>query len=485
MYTIWVIALSLGVVSADVGLGYHYKVPETSYGVPSHQIGGSRYSSGLSSGSTVGTGSTGSGISFGSGSTGSGFSIGSGSSGSGVTASPDIGYSTSGSSTGFNYNQGTGSFNYNTQGTPSGAGFNYNTQPVASSGYNFNGIATGSANQGSFQGFAQNGQSGSYYQTGGSGISGTQPSQLGGSGYFNQYQTSNDYQSSAVQKYQDYYKHVIHQPPQIYKHFYVHAAPEEPEIPKHRQPIVLPPPQKHYKIIFIKTPSQPAAAPQFIPVQQQNEEKTIVYVLVKKPEDAQNVVLPKIEPKPPTKPEVFFIKYNNKQDSQAVINNIVNDYNKGSASGSYSGLGTSGYFEGVKGSGSSGASEVVSGGSSSSEFGSSLGQSGPGISEGAYAVSSTGSSGSAFGGVASEAGSQGSGSFSSHYTPGPAVSLSTVGSESHSSGVELESIFGSSGSGISSSTVSSEAASGYDASAISTSQGVPHETYGPPNFKPY
>ncbi|XP_059055318.1 uncharacterized protein DDB_G0283357-like [Achroia grisella] len=142
----------------------------------------------------------------------------------------------------------------------------------------------------------------------------------------NQYYQSTQYQNSE-QKYQQSFQ-VQQQPAQVFKHFYVHAAPEDNEPPKQRKPVILPPPQKHYKIIFIKTPSLQQSAPQVLPVQQ-NEEKTIVYVLVKKPEDVQDVVIPKADQKPPTKPEVFFIKYNNKEDSQSVIDNIVKDYNKG------------------------------------------------------------------------------------------------------------------------------------------------------------
>lgn len=42
------------------------------------------------------------------------------------------------------------------------------------------------------------------------------------------------------------------QPPVVHKHVYVHVPPPEPEYISHRKPIHVAPPQKHYKIIFIK-----------------------------------------------------------------------------------------------------------------------------------------------------------------------------------------------------------------------------------------
>jgi len=69
------------------------------------------------------------------------------------------------------------------------------------------------------------------------------------------------------------------------------------------------PPQKHYKIVFIKAPTPPTPTAPVIPVQQQDEQKTLIYVLVKKPEEAPEINLPTITPTQPSKPEVYFIKY--------------------------------------------------------------------------------------------------------------------------------------------------------------------------------
>jgi hypothetical protein len=94
--------------------------------------------------------------------------------------------------------------------------------------------------------------------------------------------------------------------PIIHKHVYIHIPPPEPEyveIPNDPvQPV-----QKHYRIIFIKAPT--VAAPTAQAVQQAvTEEKTIVYVLVKKPDNVREV-LPAPATTLPSKPEVYFIRY--------------------------------------------------------------------------------------------------------------------------------------------------------------------------------
>lgn len=101
------------------------------------------------------------------------------------------------------------------------------------------------------------------------------------------------------------------QPPVVHKHVYVHVPPPEaPEYkpPKYQAPPA--PPQKHYKIVFIKAPTPPTpTAPVLPPLPAQDEEKTLIYVLVKKPEEAPELVLPTQAPTIPSKPEVYFIRY--------------------------------------------------------------------------------------------------------------------------------------------------------------------------------
>lgn len=101
------------------------------------------------------------------------------------------------------------------------------------------------------------------------------------------------------------------QNPVIHKHVYVHVPP--PEAPEYKPPKHVPipsPPQKHYKIVFIKAPTPPTpTAPALPPLPQPDEEKTLIYVLVKKPEEAPDVVIPTQPPTQPSKPEVYFIRY--------------------------------------------------------------------------------------------------------------------------------------------------------------------------------
>ncbi|XP_063929976.1 uncharacterized protein LOC135142229 [Zophobas morio] len=104
------------------------------------------------------------------------------------------------------------------------------------------------------------------------------------------------------------------QPPVVHKHVYVHVPPPEPEEHRPQKPIHVAAPQKHYKIIFIKAPTAPTPTAPVIPVQPQNEEKTLVYVLVKKPEDAPEIHIPTPAPTQPSKPEVYFIRYKTQKE---------------------------------------------------------------------------------------------------------------------------------------------------------------------------
>lgn len=97
----------------------------------------------------------------------------------------------------------------------------------------------------------------------------------------------------------------------VHKHVYVHVPP--PEAPEYKAPrpvLPPPPPQKHYKIVFIKAPTPPTpTAPVLPPLPPQDEEKTLIYVLVKKPEEQPEIQIPTQAPTQPSKPEVYFIRY--------------------------------------------------------------------------------------------------------------------------------------------------------------------------------
>ncbi|KAJ2954307.1 hypothetical protein O0L34_g2559 [Tuta absoluta] len=388
MKQLLVFILSVGLASADIGLTY--KVPDTSYGVPSYQYNNNDEYNNANAGAGGYTYKVGN-----SAQTGyqnldqqAGYQQIAGQQGGYENASPLGSDSSAGYQTA-NYQNNIGS-----QYSQTGGGLN--------SGYN-------AASQPSYQ------------------YSDASASSQGGY----QYQSSSEYQSSAVQKYQQFYKNWQQAPAQVFKHFYVHAAPEEPEQPRIPPAVNLPPPQKHYKIIFIKAPTQTVYQPQYIPVPQPNEEKTIVYVLVKKPEEQQQVIVPKVEQKAPTKPEVFFIKYNNKADSSAVINNIVSDYNKVNT-----------------------VNFAAPG--SENQFGS---------------------------GQYNQAGQSNQGYYNNQFSQKVSGGQGSTGIGNLYGELDSQSLSAASGNAAASSSAGFAASSTASLNGISTSQGVPHETYGPPKFR--
>lgn len=121
-------------------------------------------------------------------------------------------------------------------------------------------------------------------------------------------------------------------PPIVTKHFYVHAAPEDPEEQAAPRYVPLGRAHKTYKVIFIKAPSYGSSA-RIIPVLPQNEEKTVVYVLSKKPDFNQEIQLPEQPVTEPTKPEVFFIKYKTQQEAENARQQIQGMHLSGVADG--------------------------------------------------------------------------------------------------------------------------------------------------------
>lgn len=145
--------------------------------------------------------------------------------------------------------------------------------------------------------------------------------------------------------------------------------PPEQEEFRAPRPVPVAQAQKHYKIIFIKAPSAPAYQAPIIPVAPQNEEKTLVYVLVKKPEEQPEIVIPTAAPTQPSKPEVYFIKYKTQKDNAG----------GGYAGGSAGGIGGIGGIGG----GDIGSADLGSSGIGGGDFGASgHGSTGPSSSYG-------------------------------------------------------------------------------------------------------
>lgn len=121
-------------------------------------------------------------------------------------------------------------------------------------------------------------------------------------------------------------------PPIITKSFYFESAPEEPEEEQQPRFVNVGRAQKNYKVIFIKAPTYGLNS-QIIPIVPQNEDKTIIYVLSKKPEHNQNVELPSTSTTEATKPDVFFIKYKSEQEAREAQQKIQNVYETNSDDG--------------------------------------------------------------------------------------------------------------------------------------------------------
>ncbi|KAK5644737.1 hypothetical protein RI129_006037 [Pyrocoelia pectoralis] len=93
---------------------------------------------------------------------------------------------------------------------------------------------------------------------------------------------------------------------------------------------VIPSSNKNTKILFIKSPSHQGVIPEVIAPPSVSEDKTLVYVLVKKPQDG-SITIPVGLGTKHSKPEVYFIKYNKKQDAEAQIKSGVQGEQVGSS----------------------------------------------------------------------------------------------------------------------------------------------------------
>lgn len=64
----------------------------------------------------------------------------------------------------------------------------------------------------------------------------------------------------------------------------------------------------NFLILFIAPTLLTPTAP-VIPETISDEHKTLVYILIKKPDPLPQIEIPQVKPTEPSKPEVFFIKY--------------------------------------------------------------------------------------------------------------------------------------------------------------------------------
>lgn len=111
---------------------------------------------------------------------------------------------------------------------------------------------------------------------------------------------------------------------ELSKHLYFYTAPEEHDVIRPRINYLSGPNKKNVKIIFIKAPSSTIGGPITIPALPQNEEKTVVYVLVKKQDEQALINVETAQASKPTKPEVFFIKYKTQQEAEDAVSKVQN-----------------------------------------------------------------------------------------------------------------------------------------------------------------
>ncbi|ODM97721.1 hypothetical protein Ocin01_08955 [Orchesella cincta] len=123
--------------------------------------------------------------------------------------------------------------------------------------------------------------------------------------------------------------------PKVFRHISLFIAPQEPGQNNRVRTIQAQGnPDKHINVIFIKAPSQSNSQQTEVILPEQPEQKTLVYVLVKKPEAAGNNV--RIRGPPPTKPPapaVYFIKYRDGNSNAAA--GELNGQIQNSLSGGY------------------------------------------------------------------------------------------------------------------------------------------------------
>merc|ERR1712106_1099540 len=92
--------------------------------------------------------------------------------------------------------------------------------------------------------------------------------------------------------------------PVVTRNIFVYAAPEQPR--PIRGPVEVPPPKVDYNIVFVRAPENNGAQdPIIVPPPQQ---RTLVYVLSKKPEDGGQRVI-EVPAGPASNPEVYFVNY--------------------------------------------------------------------------------------------------------------------------------------------------------------------------------
>nr|XP_014090605.1 alpha/beta-gliadin A-V [Bactrocera oleae] len=116
----------------------------------------------------------------------------------------------------------------------------------------------------------------------------------------------------------------------ITKDIYIHSAPDDQEETLLGQQLDNAPVRKNYRIVFIKAPTHniKLAGAALKHAQNANEEKTVIYVLSKKPDltEVQQQLQQAQGEQKTHKPEVYFIKYKTQEEAQRAQQEIQAQY---------------------------------------------------------------------------------------------------------------------------------------------------------------
>lgn len=136
---------------------------------------------------------------------------------------------------------------------------------------------------------------------------------------------NNNYQQYQQQQYQQPQQQTI-----ISKDIYIHSAPEETEVIGSEGGADAGPIRKNYRIVFIKapTPNIKLNLQALRQSQLANEEKTVIYVLSKKPDlgNIRNQLINVQSEQKVQKPEVYFIKYKTQDEANRAQQEIQAQY---------------------------------------------------------------------------------------------------------------------------------------------------------------
>lgn len=138
--------------------------------------------------------------------------------------------------------------------------------------------------------------------------------------------TGNAYSYSQMQQSQYNSHQQQHAAPIVTKRFYIHSAPEEEDNEIDERFITIGKPRKNYNIVFIRAPHKAPSKTKLKIVPAINEDKTVIYVLAKKPTESEIEAHVQEYATTTAKPEVYFIKYKTNEEAAHAQHTIQAQY---------------------------------------------------------------------------------------------------------------------------------------------------------------